>query len=60
MVPTLRADERSPIAPTFGQAPRETDQFFNQLASLFEDPGDERASQSGITHDETGAVVYAP
>ena len=60
MVPTLRREDSSPIAPTFGQAPREPDQFFNQLASLFEDPGDELASKSGITHDETGAVVYAP
>jgi len=60
MVPTLRHDDSSPISPPVGQPKVPTDQFFNQLASLFEDPGDDLASKSGITHDETGAVVYAP
>jgi len=60
MVPTLRSDDSSPISPPVGQPKVPTDQFFNQLASLFEDPGDDLASKSGITHDETGAVVYAP
>jgi hypothetical protein len=60
MVPTLRSDESSPIAPPVGNPKTPTDQFFNQLASLFDDPGDELAQKAGITHDETGAVVYAP
>lgn len=57
LVPTLKTDDSSPISPPVGHKP-DPNQFYNQLAALFDDPGDEMASTLGITHDEDGALVY--
>jgi len=57
-VPTLRPVDGSPLTATAAASTVPTDQFFNKLSSLFEDPGDEAAVAMGATHDEAGAVVY--
>lgn len=49
MVPSIRSAES---VPPVGDRPAPKEQFFNQMAALFEDVGDEAAVQLGITSEE--------
>lgn len=56
MVPTIR--DSTPMTPSVEQTKEPPQQFFNQLAALFEDPGDDVAGKLGIAHDDAGGVIY--